>query len=327
MQKPKLALLGILLAAAGWFFFKNFEVTSDFQIRGKSPTKTATSTASSDLPPAAEGESITIATFNIEVFGDAKIAKPEIVEKLARICGLFDVVAIQELRSKNGEAVVQKLVAAIKSVSGRSMAYVIGERLGDSISKEQYVYLYDEASIQCDVQQAYTVQDPDRLLHRPPFVALFRARKPNPQDAFTFILTNIHTDPDQAIAETDAMQLVLDAVLHDGRNEDDVILLGDFNTSNKKLGRLGQVQGLVDVLGDEPTNTAGDKQYDHILFLSSATREFLGGGVFDTVRKFNLSLEQAQEVSDHLPVWAEFSVYEGGSPSTLATRNSAAASR
>lgn len=326
MQKPKLALLGIVLAAAGWFFFKNFEVTSDFQIRGKTPTS-ATSTASSDLPPAAEGESIRIATFNIEVFGDAKIAKPEVVDKLARICGAFDVVAIQELRSKNGEQVVRKLTAAIKAVSGRSMDYVIGERLGDSVSKEQYVYLFDEASIQCDVQQAYTVQDPDRLLHRPPFVALFRARRPNPQDAFTFILANIHTDPHAALAETDAMQLVLDAVLQDGRNEDDVILLGDFNTSNKKLGRLGQVQGLVDVLRDEPTNTNRDKQYDHIFFLSAATREFLQGGVFDTVREFNLSLEQAQEISDHLPVWAEFSVYEGGAPSTLATRKSKAASR
>lgn len=325
MQKPKLALLGIVLAAAGWFFFKNYEVTSDFQVRGKTPS--SATTANSDLPPAAEGESIRIATFNIQVFGEAKIAKPEIVDKLARICGAFDVVAIQELRSKNGEAVVQQLTAAIKAISGRSMAYVISERLGDTVSKEQYVFLYDEASIQCDVQQAYTVQDPDRLMHRPPFVALFRARKPNPQDAFTFILANVHTDPDHAVAETDAMQLVLEAILHDGRNEDDVILLGDFNTSNKKLGRLGQVKGIVDVLRDEPTNTLGDKQYDHILFLQSATREFLRGGVFDTVREFNLSLEKAKEISDHLPVWAEFSVYEGGSPSALANRQSEAASR
>lgn len=326
MQKPKLALLGMLLTAAGWFFFKNFEVTSDFQVRSKS-SSAATTSANSNLPPAAESESIRVATFNIQVFGDAKVSKAHVLDKLARICGMFDVVAIQELRSKNGEAVIQQLVAAIKSISGRSMAYVMGDRVGKSVSKEQYVFLFDEASIQCDVQQAYTVQDPDGLLNRPPFVALFRARKPNPQDAFTFILTNIHTDPDHAIVETDAMQLVLDAVLHDGRNEDDVILLGDFNTNNKKLGRLGVVPGLGDVLTDEPTNTTGQQQYDHIFFLKFATREYLRGGVFDTVRQFNLSLDQAKEISDHLPVWAEFSIYEGGVPPAVATREAANSSR
>jgi deoxyribonuclease-1-like protein len=326
MQKPKLALLGILLAAAGWFFFKNFEVTKDFQIRGKSPSA-ATATASSELPPAAEGESILVATFNIEILGDMKISKPDVLDKLARICGAFDVVAIQELRSKNGEGVIQQLAAAIKSTSGRTMSYVIGERLGNSSSKEQYVYLYDQASILCDVEQVYTVADPDQLLHRPPLVAQFRARKPNPQDAFTFILANIHTDPDMAIAETDAMQLVLGAVLADGRNEDDVILLGDFNTSNKRLGRLGEVKGLVDVLRDEPTTPNGKNQYDHIFFLQFATREFLRGGVLDTVREFRISLEEAEEISDHLPVWAEFSIYEGGAPSTLATRSEENSSR
>lgn len=318
MPKPKLSLLWILVAAGGWFFFNNYEITEDFGVRAKQPT-TQTST-SVDLPPLSPGETIRIATFNIQVLGDAKIAKPHVVEKLALICGQFDVVAIQELRSKDGEAVIQKLTQAIQQKTGRNMAYLIGERLGDTSSKEQYVFLYDQASILCDVEQVYTVQDPDRLLHRPPLVALFRARKPAPHEAFTFILVNIHTDPDAAQSETDAMQLVLDAVLHDGRNEDDVILLGDFNTSNQRLGRLGKVRGLRDAIGNEPTTPSGSKQYDHIFFLDFAAKEFIRGGVFDTVRQFNLSLEEALEISDHLPVWAEFSIYEGGAPNTVADR-------
>jgi hypothetical protein len=32
----------------------------------------------------------------------------------------------------------------------------------------------------------------------------------------------------------------------------------------------------------------------------------------DLMREFNLALRDAVEISDHLPVWAEFSVYEGG---------------
>lgn len=38
------------------------------------------------------------------------------------------------------------------------------------------------------------------------------------------------------------------------------------------------------------------------------------------MREFNLSLDQALQVSDHLPVWAEFSVYEGGRAGSVATR-------
>jgi hypothetical protein len=43
--------------------------------------------------------------------------------------------------------------------------------------------------------------------------------------------------------------------------------------------------------------------------------------VYDFLREFNLDLEtQALQVSDHLPIWAEFSVYEGGRAGPLAAR-------
>ena len=29
------------------------------------------------------------------------------------------------------------------------------------------------------------------------------------------------------------------------------------------------------------------------------------------MRQYNLSLQEALEISDHLPVWAEFSIFEG----------------
>ena len=51
--------------------------------------------------------------------------------------------------------------------------------------------------------------------------------------------------------------------------------------------------------------------YDNILFSSVATTEFTGRwGVADIQTVFGLTLEQALEVSDHFPVWAEFSIWE-----------------
>ena len=60
-----------------------------------------------------------------------------------------------------------------------------------------------------------------------------------------------------------------------------------------------------------PTNTAGTKTYDHILFDRQITTEYTGVfGVVDYERDYGLSSAQANRVSDHCPVWAEFSAYE-----------------
>ena len=99
----------------------------------------------------------------------------------------------------------------------------------------------------------------------------------------------------------------------DGRGEDDVLLIGDFNLGERMLERAGKKSGLAAVLRDTATNTRGTNHYDNILLDIRATSEFTGqSGVFDFLRQFNLTVEQALQISDHLPVWAEFSVQEGG---------------
>ena len=82
------------------------------------------------------------------------------------------------------------------------------------------------------------------------------------------------------------------------------------------------------VISSQATNTRGTHEYDNILFDIKNTVEFTGrGGVFDFMREYNLSLEDALLVSDHLPVWAEFSVFEGGRPPEVAGRDMGPAAR
>jgi endonuclease/exonuclease/phosphatase family metal-dependent hydrolase len=179
------------------------------------------------------------------------------------------------------------------------------------------------ASIEVDRYQLYTVNDPDDVLHREPLVGWFRARvAPDRQpQAFTFSLANVHTDPDEVDQELDALDDVFFAVQSDGRNEDDTIMLGDFNVNERNLRQLGQIAGISWVIANTPTNTKQNAQYDNILFQRTATTEFTGrGGVIDLVREYNITQKQAEDVSDHFPVWAEFSVYEGGQPGPLAAR-------
>jgi endonuclease/exonuclease/phosphatase family metal-dependent hydrolase len=270
-------------------------------------------------PPPRGSDTIRIATFNIRVFGEAKLNDAEAMLAIVAILRNFDLIAIQEVRAISQD-IVPQLVALLNADGKSHYDYAVGPRLGRTSSKEQYAFLFDQASIEIDRYQLYTIDDPDRLLHRPPLVGWFRARGPLPQQAFTFSLVTVHTDPDEVDLELDVLDDVFYKVRDDGRNEDDVIMLGDFNASESHLRQLGQVPGLGKVvIGQTPTNTLRNAQYDNILFHQTATSEFTGrGGVFDFLREYNLSLQQAERISDHLPVWAEFSVYEGGRPGAIA---------
>jgi endonuclease/exonuclease/phosphatase family metal-dependent hydrolase len=265
----------------------------------------------SPLPPVSSYQpTIRIASFNIQVFGVSKLQKPNVMQVLAEVVRRFDLVAIQEIRSVD-DTIMPQFVAWINS-TGVSYDFVIGPRLGRSNSKEQYAFVFDTTRIEVDPRSIYTVPDPQDLLHREPMAARFRARGVPPSQAFTFTLVNIHTDPDETSTELDALAQVFVGVQQNGVGEDDVILLGDLNVDENRMGDLGRLPGIAWVVSGVPTNTRGTKTYDNIVFDRRTTIEFTGRwGVLDLMREFSLTMEQALEVSDHLPVWAEFSVYEG----------------
>jgi endonuclease/exonuclease/phosphatase family metal-dependent hydrolase len=320
VRNSTIALFAAILLIGGYFFAQNFSLVGLENIKLKPRDSTGTTTIATNAPPVVRnGKTIRIATFNIQIFGRSKISKPIVVDILARITRQFDVIAIQEIRAKDQD-ILPLFVEAINK-GGRQYDYVIGPRIGRSSSKEQYAFVFDRASIEVDRQQLFTIDDErDDLLHREPFVGWFRVRGPATDQGFTFSLVNIHTDPDEVAAEIGVLDDVMRVVRDDGRNEDDVILLGDFNADDRHFGELGRMPQITWAISGVPTNTRGTKQYDNLVFFANATREFTGrAGVFDFMREYNLTIDEALEVSDHLPVWAEFSIYEGGDIGRVAT--------
>ena len=288
--------------------------------------------------PAAPASVIRIASFNIQVFGTSKSKNVNVMRTLAAIVQNFDIVAIQEIRTKD-DFLIDNFLRDFVNAGGRRYSRIVGPRLGRSNSKEQYVYLFDTRTIQVNPQLIYTVNDDHSdLLHREPLVTMFATRTASP---FTFILINTHTDPDETDQELDALAQVVDVVRREGPGEDDVILLGDLNTNvpikqspqggpfgfsgrgrqlaPKDLRALGRISGIYPVIRDEPTNTRRSRLHDNILINRLSTTEFTGrAGVFDIERQYGLTREQALMVSDHLPVWAEFSATEVATPGRLA---------
>lgn len=316
-----LGILGLLIFAAGWVW-QNYEFSGNFdqftvRRRGLGPALGPAPTV------ARNGNSIRVATFNIQVFGETKLADPQVTAVLADIVRRFDVVAVQEIRAQSVDLIPRFLETV--NAGGGHYHYVLGPRLGRSNSKEQYAYLYNRASVEVDPSSVYTVDDPDDLLHREPLVASFRVRGPNSDAAFTFTLINIHVDPDEVSRELNVLDDVYRAVQRDGRGEDDVLLLGDFNADTRHFGQLGELSQLTAIVtGKATTNTLRTAQLDNIVFAGHATTEFTGrAGIIDMVRDLNLTTAQASAVSDHLPVWAEFSINEGGNLGPVAEADGA----
>lgn len=260
--------------------------------------------------PSAPGRTLRIASYNIQVFGTKKASKPYVMKVLAQIIAQFDIVAIQEIRCKD-QYLLNHFLQYVNQGGVRKYKYIIGPRLGRSSSKEQYAFIYNTQTVELNQRSVYTVRDPDDLLHREPLVAMFRARVSPPEQGFTFVLVNMHTDPHETDTELDTLADVYRVVKQQSNGEDDIIMLGDLNVDDLHLGRLGKIPGIFPVISGMATNTKQNKLYDHIILHRQSTTEYTGRrGVVDVQRQFNLTLEQAQMVSDHLPVWAEFNAYE-----------------
>jgi endonuclease/exonuclease/phosphatase family metal-dependent hydrolase len=315
VRKFSAVLAAAAFAAGAWLFAERFDLQGWDQLRFTPKDPASPTTAEAAPAPEVEraSQTVRIASFHVRELDEVKTDQPQVLERLAQIVRRFDVVAIQEIAAKHDD-VLPRLIEAVNA-GGREYDFVAGPPLGRASQREQYAFLFDTASLETDRSELYVVNDPDDLLHREPLVAWFRVRGVPPQAAFTFTLVNVHVDPNLAVQEHDVLADVFLRVQNDGRGEDDVILLGDFSADDLSLGRLGEAPHVACAISGMATNTRGDEQLDNLLFDRRAAHEFTGRvGVLDFLREFNLTLDQALALSDHLPVWAEFSVYEGGRP-------------
>ncbi|GAB5402648.1 MAG: endonuclease/exonuclease/phosphatase family protein [Aureliella sp.] len=258
--------------------------------------------------PTRSASRLLIGSFNVQRLGPSKLGKPDIMEKLAAIIRQFDVIAIQEITSKDQRTL--PILVDLVNRSGGQYDFVISERIGRAASGyyEQYAFVFDTARINGGKEYCYVVQDERDLLHREPFVGRFQTKGSSP---FGFTLINMHTDPDEIKYELDVLADVYGAVRQFEYPEDDVILLGDLNAGPGKLQKLEAIPGFMPLISGIPTNTRQSRTLDNIMIDTQNTREFSGrAGTINLEQMFSLQLEDAEDISDHLPVWAEFTFDE-----------------
>ena len=266
-----------------------------------------------------QSEKLRIASFHITAFDTSKAANTKIMGVLAEVVRNFDVIAVQGIKSRDQTFMVEFL--ALVNRDGSEYEYEVGPRVGRNGNKEQFAFLFNQSTTEIDRQATYTVADPhDRILHEP-LVSLFRVRSPRSETAFTFKLVNVHLDPMNTSEELATLSDVYRVVLNDVDREDDVILLGNFSADQDRLLAWGNAFGVRPAGQAGSSTTLAAKSTDHLCLHNKATTEFNGKtGMVDMVRVFNLTSQESKIVSEHFPVWAEFTAWEGGRSSRFAKR-------
>ena len=254
-------------------------------------------------------EKIRIASFNIQVFGVSKAEDPFVMDILAKTIARFDIVAIQEIRDASGTAIID-LENAV-DLLGSDYEVVVGPRLGRTTSKEQYAFFYRVSMFHC--RESYTYNDSvSDLFHREPFVASFSTVNGD----FDFVLATIHTDPDEATKEINSLPLVIEDAKAHFPGELDIILLGDFNADCSYFDEDDMACPLRDesyiwmISNDIDTNVAESScTYDRIVITDDLDSKFkITPGIFRFDNVFDLTDADPKDVSDHYPVWIDFSV-------------------
>ena len=278
----------------------------------------------SPVPLRSVDENVVLASWNIAQFSDKK--KRRALQYIADICERFDIVAIQEVKTNlEGLAKLQELLPGHYQI-------LVSDPTGNN---ERLAFLYDKRTVistglVCEIAFNGPIASPNVFqFQRSPYCASFRAGRFD----FTMVSVHIAEGSNQGavglnLREQEIEELVKFITHEAGRAQGsvfdpDFFLVGDFNIQIDGDRFFKALTG-----GDEPrfkmpagmnnlgTNFAQTKTFDKIAWVPSAEFEFTGK--FGVIPFGNVLYREPgqpedaakKEVSDHLPLWAEFRVTE-----------------
>jgi endonuclease/exonuclease/phosphatase family metal-dependent hydrolase len=244
--------------------------------------------------------SLSIMSFNIQVFGKSKSNKENVMNVIVDIMDDYDLIAIQEIRDASNYT-----LSNLKKLMPK-YSMIIGEREGRSNSKEQYIYLYDDDKFDAIWVESYN--DINDEFERPPLLTLFQTD----DKALEFIMVDIHIKPLDAYNEIEALSTLIENLYF--LYETNIIVVGDFNSDGNYFDErlLDDYFDLNDfkliITNDLDTTVApSDNTYDRIIITNDIYKYYKDSGVlyFEDYLPENL---EAKKVSDHYPVYLDLEI-------------------
>lgn len=216
-----------------------------------------------------------IANWNLQIFGVSKADNALLMNSYANKLSAYDIVFVQEIRDKSNTS-FWKLCELMPEYT-----CVLSSRAGRSSSKEQYGLLYKNVKL---VEfYDYNPDSSDRW-ERPPVRAEFNI------SGYDLVVYNIHTKPDDAESEIDALnKLVI--------GEGNVVVIGDLNADCSYYSVDGDDFSDWKWLIDSDTTVGkSDCAYDRAITTRDARAEVTAYGVDTAV---------TAEQSDHYLIWVQ----------------------
>lgn len=267
------------------------------------------------IPKRQIDDNILIATWNIQHFSNRKSRR--VIQYIADICERFDIVALQEIKTDlRGLAKLQELLPGNYKI-------LVSDPTGNY---ERFAFLYDKRTVistglVCEIGfnvPAKTHQG--YQLHRMPYCASFRAGR------FDFVIANAHMYYGKSTKERrqrkEEIKMLVKFIDRRARTERTkvfdrhLLVVGDFNIEeagddffkalvHKKFQMPANLRTLS-------TNFSRDATYDKIAWVDRPSFSFSGN--VNVVPFGDVLFQDRQprggkkEISDHLPLWAEFKI-------------------
>tara|TARA_Y100000588_G_scaffold384845_1_gene476970 strand:+ start:203 stop:1081 length:879 start_codon:yes stop_codon:yes gene_type:complete len=250
---------------------------------------------------------ISIASFNIKIFGKTKASNDIVMATLVEIVSKYDIIAIQEIKDINQEVPYQFL-DLLNNNSTIEYEMLLSERSGiqedDVNSQEQYAILFNKDLISSKGSGVLYNDSINDSFQREPYLAHLSIKN----TTLDFVLGVIHTKP--AAAE-DEISSLIDVFEWSSEYfaDEDVMIVGDYNADCSYFDEedivdleIGTEEFLWAIPNEADTNLANSNcTYDRMVLTGDLKNNFDGiWGVDDTFSN--------NSISDHWPVWIELSI-------------------
>ncbi|MBS7255741.1 endonuclease/exonuclease/phosphatase family protein [Flavobacterium branchiicola] len=247
---------------------------------------------------------IKIVSWNIENFGKSKSQSE--INFIANTIQDYDIIALQEVVAGYGGAQAVAKLATVLNEKGSHWDYAISDPTSSSSYKtERYAYIWKTSKAQLKgkpwLEKKYNLE-----IDREPYFATFKVNKK------LITLTNFHAITKSKQPETEIKYFKFLPAEYPDLN---LIFLGDFNCPQshtvfnplKKMGYSPILQNQKTTLKQKcRNNICLASEFDN-MFYKSNTLRYINSGIIPFYKKFD-SLSEAKRISDHIPIWFEFSI-------------------
>lgn len=250
-------------------------------------------------------KSIKVVSWNLEDFGKSK--SDEVINFIANTVKNFDVIAIQEVvAGYGGPQAVARLVDELNRKGAKWDYRISNPTSGEnSYKRERYAFLWKTSKVSIVGKPWLEIQYTNEI-NREPFFATFKI------NGKSFTLVNFHAITKNMQPETEIKYFKFLPGEYPDKN---LIFNGDFNCPQshtvfnplKKMGYKPIFENQKTTLKKEVFNNEYlASEFDNI-FYNSQRVNFISSGVIKFYESFD-NLIEARVVSDHIPVWFQFSL-------------------